>query len=204
MTSTWKQCYSRAKQGDELALGQLLEPYRNYLRLLARTQFHSDLKSKLDPSDLVQETFLHAHNNFGLFQGTTERELAGWLRSILANRLVSLARFYQYSRKRNVQLEQRLNLTLDQSSAALERLLPAQGPSPSEQVEEREEAVLVANALEQLPKHYRDVLVLRHLEGLTFPEVARRMKRTLNSVEHLWVRALAKMRKIFEQKLEME
>jgi RNA polymerase sigma factor, sigma-70 family len=56
--------------------------------------------------------------------------------------------------------------------------------------------VLVADALSQLPKDYREVLILRHLEGLSFPEVAKRMGRTLSSVDKLWVRALARLRRV--------
>ena len=55
---------------------------------------------------------------------------------------------------------------------------------------------MLADALEQLPADYREVLVLRHLEGLTFPEVARRMGRSLDSVEKLWMRGLVRLRQI--------
>ena len=46
------------------------------------------------------------------------------------------------------------------------------------------------DALERLPESYREVLILHHLEELTFPEVARRLGRTVDSVEKLWTRAL--------------
>ena len=59
----------------------------------------------------------------------------------------------------------------------------------------REQAVLLADALNHLPADYREVLILRHLEGLTFPEVADRMGRSLDSVEKLWVRALPRLRR---------
>ena len=55
----------------------------------------------------------------------------------------------------------------------------------------------VLDALQRLPEDYREVLILRHLEGLTFPEVARRMERTQDSVEKLWLRGLARLRKVF-------
>ena len=58
----------------------------------------------------------------------------------------------------------------------------------------REQSVELADALALLPEAYRDVLVLRHLEGLTFPEVARRMERSVDSVEKLWMRALVQLR----------
>jgi RNA polymerase sigma-70 factor (ECF subfamily) len=53
--------------------------------------------------------------------------------------------------------------------------------------------VLVADALESLPEHYREVIVLRHLEELPFADVARRMGRSVDSVKHLWTRALASL-----------
>ena len=41
----------------------------------------------------------------------------------------------------------------------------------------------------------REVIVLRHLEGLTFPQVAQRMDRTLDSVAKLWLRAVTRLRR---------
>jgi RNA polymerase sigma-70 factor (ECF subfamily) len=53
----------------------------------------------------------------------------------------------------------------------------------------------LADALERLPQDYREVIILRHMEGLSFPEVAQRMHRTLDSVKKLWTRALAQLRR---------
>ena len=52
-------------------------------------------------------------------------------------------------------------------------------------------------ALARLPDDYQTVIVLRHLEGLTFPQVGERMSRSVDSVEKLWVRALTQLRKQF-------
>jgi len=54
--------------------------------------------------------------------------------------------------------------------------------------------VLLADALERLPEDYREVIVLRNLQGLSFPEVAERMGRSVGSVEKLWMRGLARLR----------
>jgi RNA polymerase sigma-70 factor (ECF subfamily) len=59
----------------------------------------------------------------------------------------------------------------------------------------REQAVLLADALEALPVDYREVIILRQLEELPFPEVARRMGRSVDSVKNLWVRSLARLRR---------
>jgi RNA polymerase sigma-70 factor (ECF subfamily) len=58
----------------------------------------------------------------------------------------------------------------------------------------REQAVLLADALGRLPADYREVIILRQLEGLSFPEVARHMNRSQDSVKKLWVRGLARLR----------
>src|SRR5262249_35196419 len=80
---------------EEEARGQLLEMYRNYLRLQARALLGTALQVRLDPSDLVQETFLDAHRDFASFQGATEAELLAWLRRILARNLADQARHHK-------------------------------------------------------------------------------------------------------------
>ena len=95
-------------------------------------------------------------------------------------------------------LERELNRELDESWRALDRGLISPQSSPSHQAARRELAVLLADALQRLPEDYRETIVLRHLEGLTFPEVAGRMGRTEDSVKKLWARALARLRRALE------
>jgi len=192
---TPEQLIPLARQGDGQALGQLLEMYRNYLSLLARLQIHRRLQSKVDASDLVQETFLKVHRRFGQFRGTTEAELLAWLRQILALNVANLVRHYYGTQGRNVRLEVELADELEQSSMAWKLGLVAAGSSPSQRATRREEAVVLADALAKLPPDYGQVLVLRHLHGLSFAEVAASMNRSLDSVEKLWVRALARLRR---------
>ena len=71
--------------------------------------------------------------------------------------------------------------------------------SPSQQAIRREQSVLLAEALGRLPADWRELLILRHLEGLTFPEVAKRLGRTVDSVKKLWPRALAGLRRLLEK-----
>jgi RNA polymerase sigma-70 factor (ECF subfamily) len=184
-----------ARAGDGPALGRLLELYRNYLEILARLQIGRRLQGKVDAADLVQETFLEAHRGFVQFRGATEAELVAWLRQILASALAMLVRRYCGTQRRNVALERELAAELEQSSRALDRGLVGAQSTPSERAARREQAVLLADALGRLPGDYREVMILRHLEGLSFPDVARRMGRTVDSVKKLWVRGLAQMRR---------
>src|SRR5437870_6127964 len=129
-----------ARTGDGSALGRLLELYRNYLKLLARLQIDRRLQVKLDASDVVQETFLEAHRDFGQFRGTTEKELVSWLRQILVTNFANLVRHYRGTHRRDVDLERELTYELDRSFAGLDRGLWARETSPSQQAVRREQA----------------------------------------------------------------
>ena len=87
---------------------------------------------------------------------------------------------------------------LDQSSRALNDGLVASQSTPSQQAVRREQAVILADALQDLPEDYREVIILRQLEGLSFPDVARRMSRTEDSVKNVWLRALSRLRRTLE------
>jgi RNA polymerase sigma-70 factor (ECF subfamily) len=194
-----EQMLQAARHEGEPALGSLLEVYRNYLHVLARVQIGRRLQGKLDASDLVQDTLLDAHRQFGSFQGKDERQLVHWLRQILAGKVADVVRHYFGTKARDVRLEQHLVLDLEHSSHALGHDLAASVSSPSQKAVRREQGVLLADALQQLPPDYRDILLLRHIEGLTFSEAALRMDRSQDSVEKLWLRALAQLRLVFDQ-----
>lgn len=182
-----------ARQGREDAVGEILGLYREYLKLLARVQIDRRLQSKVDASDVVQEALLRAHRAFGQFCGGAEAELTAWLRKILANCLIDFARQYRQTARRRLDLEQHIDDELNDASNSL-----AGGASPSETCAQRERAVLLANALATLPDDYREAVVLRHLENLSFPEVAERMGRSIDSVKKLWMRGLAQLRRGWE------
>ena len=183
-----------ARKGEPDALGILLETYRNYLAVLTRVQIGRRFSGKADASDVIQETFLQAHRAFPQFRGATEAELVVWLRRILVSRLSKLVRRYT-TKQRDLRLEQQLELELEKSSQCLDRSLEVRQSSPSQLAARREMAVLLADALEQLPEDYRDVMILHHLEGLSFPEVAIRVNRSIDSVKNVWARALARLRR---------
>ena len=190
------QLLGQAQEGDPERLGQLLENYRHYLHLLALLEIGRNLQAKFDTSDLVQDTLLEAHRNFSYFQGSNETQFVCWLRQIMAASLANLLRRYLGTQGRDVRLERQLAVQLDQSSRLLDRGLIDPGSSPSQQASRREQAVLLADALARLPEDYREVIILRHLQGLSFAEVSSRMERSLDSVEKLWMRGLARLRQV--------
>jgi RNA polymerase sigma-70 factor (ECF subfamily) len=189
---TPEELLEQARAGDVEAFGELLALYRNYTRLLARTLLGTTLRLRLDPSDLVQETFLEAHRDFSRFAGSTERELLAWLRRILARNLADEAR-HQKAKLRDVRRQESLEVILERSGARMQRALVASVSSPSAAASQREQAVLLADALAGLPPDYREVIILRNLERRRFDEVAAQMGRSAGAVRMLWTRALERL-----------
>ena len=177
---------------------QPLEHYREYLRLLARLQLDPRLRGKLDPSDIVQEALLKAHQKREQFRGQTEEERAAWLRSILANTLIDVARKYG-AQGRDVAAERSLEAALHESSARLERLLATDASSPEQHVVREEELLQLADGLAQLPEDQRKALELKHLGGYSIEAIAQEMGRSKTAIGGLLRRGVKRLRELLHE-----
>jgi RNA polymerase sigma-70 factor (ECF subfamily) len=173
--------------------GSPLEPYRDYLRLLARLELDPRLRARLDPSDIVQQTLLQAHQALDQFHGEGQGALAAWLRQILARNLAMAVRDHVRA-KRDVRRERDLQAALDRSSARLESWLAADQTSPSLQAERNEQLLRMASALGALPPDQRDAVVLHFLNELSLAEVGKRLGRSQGAAVGLIQRGLKAMR----------
>ncbi|MBI3463011.1 MAG: sigma-70 family RNA polymerase sigma factor [Planctomycetes bacterium] len=179
--------------------GPGLERFREYLRLLARQHIGAQLRSKLDASDLVQQTLLEAHRKRDQFRGRSDAELAGWLRKLLACTLADAVRALGRA-KRDVARERSLDAALEQSSARIEAWLVAEQSSPSQQAMRHEQAVRLADALAKLPESQREALELRHCQGWSLAEISRHMGRTPAAVAGLLKRGARQLRSLLEDR----
>lgn len=192
----------RARQGETAALGQLLQAYRNYLIVLATMQLDGRLRRRLNPSDLVQEALLAAHRDFHQFRGCSAPEFSAWMRKILIHCLHHAVEMHIRAKARDIRCEISLDYVqsaLDRSGLSPANLLADRGPSPSTPALQRENALDFANRLGKLRPQYRDVIVLRGLQGLPFEEVAERMGRKPGAVRMLWLRAIEKLQATSEE-----
>jgi RNA polymerase sigma-70 factor (ECF subfamily) len=160
--------------GDEAEREFALERFRSYLHLLAEAQLDHRLRSKLDPSDVVQQTLLQAHQARQQFRGGSDGELAAWLRQILARTLLHSLRDFQRS-KRAVCRERSLEAACQTSSARWEAWLAAEQSSPSQHAAKLEEAIGVADAVQTLPDRQREAVVLYYWHGWTLSEIGRNL-----------------------------
>lgn len=184
---------ARAKSGEASALGTLLEWYVKYLTILASTQLDQRLRRRVSPSDIVQETLLAAHRDFQAFRGGSQGELLAWLRQILINSLHRSIATHVKAEKRDIRRDvsiHEVSNRLEESALNLAGQLQGHGDSPSAAMQRRECTVEFANRLSDLAENYRDVIVLRILQGLSFEEIAAQMGKSSGAVRMLWLRAL--------------
>jgi len=178
--------------------GEDFERFRSYLYLLARSHIGRRNRVRLDPSDIVQQTLLHAHQRQAQFRGASEAELMGWLRQILANNLADEVRGLARA-KRNIQRERSLGCGDDDSFTRVDGWLAAVQPSPSQQSIRNEELLEMARALTNLPDLQHEAIVLHHLQGLPLVEVGQQLAKTPAAVAGLLHRGLKRLRELMSE-----
>jgi RNA polymerase sigma-70 factor (ECF subfamily) len=166
-----------------------LEGFRDYLRALSWKWITIDLRDRIDPSDLIQETLLRAHRDRDEFRGHSAAEKACWLRQILANLLSD--KFRELKKPRIIPYAD-----LDRSSVNIEQLCAAAQSSPSVGLRREERAVLIARLLARLPPDQAEAVVLKHCEGWPVEAIGRHMNRSPQAIGGLLKRGLRALREL--------
>ncbi len=172
-----------------------LEPFREYLLLLAQRKIPNDLKARLDPSDLVHETILRAHQARDQFRGETEGERAAWLRQILTFRLIDELRRLDHAPRVSI------NQDMEESSRRLADLLPGDDSAPSARLRGEERAVEVAKLLARLSPSQAEAIVLRHCEGWAIDRICEHMGKTPDAVGGLLRHGMKRLRELTTEEL---
>jgi RNA polymerase sigma-70 factor (ECF subfamily) len=184
------KCIRKARRGSEDTFGRLAAECQGYLVSVARNKLPQALSSKLDASDIVQETLLKAFRNFHRFPGTTRKDAIRWLRRILINHLVDVVRHHGLVGEVPLR-EWSVERPMPRGRSGAESA--AIGPGPESLVSLREQTVRLQHAMDMLPDDYRRVVLLRNRDRLPFGEIGRRMGRSAGAVRKLWTRALSRL-----------
>ena len=194
---TIEELIAAARERSE-ALGDLLEEYRGFLRIIADQEIGQLLGRRVDPSDVVQQTFLKAQRGFKHFEGSAEPELSAWLKQILHNNIKGLVRDHVYAQKRAVEREQPLNRAND--SAVLFWHEPVGNQStPSQQAVRGEQAIRLARILHDLPENQRRAVELRFLQGQRLDKIAEDLDCTYAAAAGLVKRGLGTLRRMMAE-----
>jgi RNA polymerase sigma-70 factor (ECF subfamily) len=185
-----------AAAGDSHSVELLLDRHRRRLRQMVAVRMDPRLKTRLDPSDVVQDTLAEAHRQLPDFLKRRPLPFYPWLRQIAWNRLVDLHRRHIRSRRRAVGRD----VSIDARSAArlLERLTES-GSTPSRNALREELRRRVQDAIGKLSPAEREVIVLRHLEQLSVAEVASVLEIPEGTVKSRHFRALERLQRMLAE-----
>ena len=185
-----------AREGDSAAKGQLLDQFRPYLNVISQRMLNERLKGRLDPTDIVQVTFLEASRDFHSFRGENIDSLLAWLRNILRNNVQTAHQEHLLTQKRSARLERKFTVKSEsgESSIGMENFIPSDTSSPSQRLMKDEAAAQLASMLENIPESQRNAIRLRYLEGFSVRDISQQMGKSEMAVAGLLKRGLQTLR----------
>jgi RNA polymerase sigma-70 factor (ECF subfamily) len=183
----------RARAGDRQAIAELLAAYRAYLCQFVELRLDPKLRARVDPSDIVQEAQLEAVRRLEDYLAQPPMPFRLWLRQLALDRLLMLHRHHVATARRAVEREIPLP---EMSSLLLAQQILGAGSTPSQQVNRRELAGRLRQAMAQLADADREILLLRHFEGLSNPEVGQILGLEPGTVSKRHGRAVRRLHKI--------
>lgn len=188
----------RASEGDAEAQTLLFANARRRLRQMVAVRMDQRLKTRIDPSDVVQEAFAEAFQLLPEYLIEQPLPFYPWLRQLAWNRLVDLHRRHLLAQKRSVLREEAQLALPDASVAQPAERLAANDASPSGQLVQKELRGRVQAALVQMKDADREVLVLRYLERLSTAEISAVLGIREGAVKVRHFRALERLRALLD------
>ena len=171
-----------AKFGDETAISKIVNKFQSYLSHLANSRMEPSLTGLVSPSDVVRDTIAGLPQKIGAFVGESEQELKAWLRASLCNTVKNARRFH-LQEKRSIVNEKNL------PSSQFEDC-----HSPSKPMESLARISIVEKGLNEISDEDRQVLRMRHQEGLTFAEIGKALGVTADAARMSWAQAIERLK----------
>jgi RNA polymerase sigma-70 factor (ECF subfamily) len=182
-------------QGDRQILGRLLQHYRPRLHAFIASRLDPRVRTRVDPSDVVQDVQLEVARRIDDYLERRPMPFHLWVRRTAYEKLLKVQRHHRRRARRSVNREVPLP---DSSSLLLAKPLLAGGLSPSQQVAAKELADRVGHAVAELAETDREVLLMRHMEGLNYAEMACLLGIEADAVRKRYGRALLRLRKVLK------
>jgi RNA polymerase sigma-70 factor, ECF subfamily len=188
----------QASEGDSKSWGRLVGRHQERLHRMVAFRLDQRLRGRIDPSDVIQETYLEAWQHLAEYVRQPAMPFFLWLRAIAGNKLRELHRHHLGTRMRDAAREVCLHHgTLPETtSAALAAQLLGQATRPSEAAIRAEIKVRLQEALNSMDAIDREVLALRHFEHLSPAETAQILGIKEKAAGMRYVRALKRLKEI--------
>ncbi len=184
----------RARTGDEHALAELFRAHEPRMLRLVELRLDPRLRRRLDPVDVVQDTWLEVSRRAGEWRAGA-LPFALWLRLIAVQALVTMQRRHLAAHMRDARREVAMQATRSSvSAAALADAFVDSATSPTQVISREELRARVSTALAELDEIDREIVAMRHFEGLSNEEAAAELGIEPSAASMRFLRALARLR----------
>ncbi len=170
----------QAQQGSPEAAEALLRAHAPRLLAFIRLRMGPTLRARMESRDILQESLLKAYRSLDGFQGRQRRSFVAWLARVAANEIADQRAFHGRQRR-----DAGLDAPLDEDVVA-QRVR-----SLTSRVALGQQARRVEAAMESLDAHYREIIVLRKLQELSYKEIGQQLDRSGDACRMLFARAMA-------------
>lgn len=177
---------------DREAFDRLFASQMGRLEILLRSRIPRAARARVGVEDIIQETYTRAFQRFRRIPDVTPEVFRRWIVHIALRELKRVFERNFAAAKRDVRHERQVE--------SFSGFGGPSGGSPSSIVGRRESSDILVEALEELPKDYREVILLRDFEGHTSQMIADRMGRSVGSVDVLYHRALIKLNELLRNR----
>jgi RNA polymerase sigma-70 factor (ECF subfamily) len=172
---------------------------RPKLERIVEFRMHPGLRSRLDPSDVLQEAFIQMSKRLDELTHEMTVSLFVWMRQKTIQTLIDLQRSH-FRDKRDVMRENRNSLHEhgQTSSLSIAKYLIDDVTSPSMAAARGEDFDQLHQALESMNEIDREVLAMRHFEQLSNAEVAQALALTTTAASNRYIRAVTRLGEIMK------
>jgi RNA polymerase sigma-70 factor (ECF subfamily) len=200
-SSETKRLLRAAAQGDRTGWGTLLGQHRDRLRRMVALRLDPRLQGRVDPSDVLQETYLEASVRLAEYLQNPTMPFFLWLRFLAGQKLLTLHRHHLGTQMRDAGREVSLDRggLPETSSAALAAQLLGRDTRPSVAAVRAELKIRLQEALNGMDPLEREVLALRHFEQLSLAETAQLLGLTESGASRRHLRALKRLKEVLSQ-----
>ena len=183
------------RAGDHTVLEQLFSIYRSRLKQMIHVRLHPRVRPRVDESDILQDTLLHASQQLSSYLQKPEMSFFVWLRWLTSQQIQLCHRFHLDAAKRDARKDERARQ--GESAPSLSAIVANQvaQTTPSKIVAKEEIASVVMQVLDEMKPKDREILTMRYFESLDNAEVAETLGITESNASTRYVRALARLQK---------
>ena len=195
---TTQHLLTLAKEGDRTALEQLCQVYGERVHWIVRFRMGGEIRSKLESMDVVQDAFVLALQDLEDFIYRDQGDFLRWMSKIVENRIRDNIK-QLHADKRDIRREVRLGNHLPNTKNSYANALePVATTTPSVIASQKEDLDKLERAIATLKPDYREALILKKIEGLSYKDMGKRLGKSTDAVGMLVSRAMISLINAFE------